>query len=312
MRTVRHDNTHWYVRAQGKGSIPIVIDTAWGGFSAEWWGIQERLANVTRVVTYDRAGYGWSGRASFPRTTERIARELRAALVASDINPPYVLVGHSLGGLNMQHFARLFPNEVLGVVFIDPVSAENNRFKAELSPQVYQGSGVDKSGNLRWMELLARLRLLRWLKPLMMKSPPFFYYKQISDEQRATVWRHYQRPDTYPTAADEYAQAFTPENRAALDEKPFPPVPIAVIYHDQAVVIKEIVQYGGLRTDQAAQVEALWEALTRSYLALSPRSRWIIAPDASHMIHLDRPDLVIAAITELVTAIQSMEDNAVR
>lgn len=306
MQTVKQGSGHWYIRVQGEGALTVVIDTRLGGFSAEWWNIQDQVAQYARVVTYDRAGYGWSGRAGLPRTTERIAVELRGALRAAGIEPPFILVGHSQGGLNMQHFARLFPDDVVGAVFVDPTTLDNHRFQTELPSAIYKGSGVDKVGAVRWMGALARLRLLRLLKPMLMKSPPFYYYKTITPEQTEIIWKHHLRPDSYPTVADEYAQAYTPDNARAMLAHDFPPVPLTVIYHDAAVVIKEIVQYGGLSESDAGKVESLWEELTHSYLALSPHSRWQIASGSSHMIHLDRPDLVSAALIEMVTAVKAM------
>lgn len=103
----------------GKGYPAVVIDTGIGGSGAEWHAVRETLVERAMVCTYDRAGYGWSDPGPSPRTTKRIARELRALLVAAGVPPPYVLVGHSFGGFNVRMFAARYPAEVAGLVLVD-------------------------------------------------------------------------------------------------------------------------------------------------------------------------------------------------
>lgn len=302
-RVVCGKNGRWHMQVQGSGDVTVVMESRLGGFAAEWWRVQALLAAQVRVVTYDRAGYGWSDQPTLPRSTEQIAHELREMLMAAGINGPLILVGHSQGALNVQHFARLYPQEVIGCVFLDPISHENGRFAAELPAHIYRSSGIDKSGGIRWMGWLCRLGLLPLFKPLLMQSPPFYYYGDMPSEAVAHIWRHHLRPATYRVVADEYRRAFTAANTAQLLAKPFPPVPVTVMYHSAAVIIAEIVQYGGLPEAEAQQVETLWEALTREYLALSAQHRWVTT-DSSHMIHLDQPVLVAETVLEMVRAVQ--------
>lgn len=103
----------------GRGHPAVVIDAGIGGSGAEWRAVRQALVERTTVCTYDRAGYGWSDPGPSPRTTKRIARELRALLAAADVPPPYVLVGHSFGGFNVRMFAARHPTEVAGLVLVD-------------------------------------------------------------------------------------------------------------------------------------------------------------------------------------------------
>jgi pimeloyl-ACP methyl ester carboxylesterase len=107
------------VRA-GEGSPAVVVDVGIAARSEEWASIRERIAQVTSICTYDRAGYGRSGVGPFPRDAGRAADELHALLEAASIPGPYLLVGHSLGGLHMQIFADRYPDEVAGMVLLDP------------------------------------------------------------------------------------------------------------------------------------------------------------------------------------------------
>ncbi len=107
---------HW----EGEGSPTIVIDVGIAGTSEEWLPLQKRLAEITQVCTYDRAGYGESEPGPLPRDGGRAADELRALLRGAAVPGPYVLVGHSLGALNMQIYAYRYPDDVAGMVLLDP------------------------------------------------------------------------------------------------------------------------------------------------------------------------------------------------
>lgn len=302
-KRVRVGDVEWYIRVQGTGGPVVVIETGLSALSAEWWTIQDELAQTCTVITYDRAGYGWSDASPHPRTSGQIAAELRGLLDALGVPGPYVLVGHSQGGLYVQHFARAYPDQVAGVVLLDPLSAEDNRWKAELPPEVYAGSGVDKSPTLKTGVIAARLGLLRLLERFIKQSPPFYYMRNPAPEVVNAIWQHMQRASLYTTALEEYRLAHDPANTAALYAAgDFPAVPLKVLYHDAKVIIAETMQYGGLSEAQAAQVESFWEALLREMLTLSPHSEWISCEGASHFIHLTRPDIVVAQVKALLEA----------
>lgn len=302
-KLVKVGDKRWYVTVKGTGRPVVVIDHAFGSFSPEWWGIQEQIAEFTTVVSYDRMGYGWSDTPDTSRSSQHIAQELHDLLGALSLPAPYVLVGHSQGGLYVNHFARLFPERISGAVLLDPLSPDDNRFKEELPATVYQGSGVDKSMTMKYGIWFAALGLLPLLKSLLLQSPPFFYFHDVPREHIEIIWRHMQRPDYYRTALDEYQQAHIAANNAALKTAGnFPAIPLKVLYHDPQVIIDEIIKYGGLTSSEAAQVDHLWEEIIRDYLTLSPKSEWIACPKCSHYIHLDRPDIVVEAIRNMVQA----------
>ncbi len=112
-------------RVTGSGRPAVVFDSGGGGATLEDWGpLPGLIARTNRVVLYDRAGIGGSDPGPLPRSAERIARELHALLDGLGVKPPYVLVGHSLGGLHIRFFASLFPDDVGGLVFLDPTTEE--------------------------------------------------------------------------------------------------------------------------------------------------------------------------------------------
>ncbi len=109
-----------HIHCQGTGSPTVVFDSGLGFHSLDWHEIQEEISKITRTCSYDRPGYGWSEEAGQSRTSLDIVWELHELLGKAGEKPPYILVGHAFGGLNMRLFATLFPAEVEGLVLLDP------------------------------------------------------------------------------------------------------------------------------------------------------------------------------------------------
>src|SRR3712207_2549671 len=100
-----------HIDCVGKGGPTVVLDAGSGLFSAQWVRVQRQVSHTTRVCAYDRAGMGWSEMGPDPRDARRITGELHALLTKAGIEEPYVLVGHSFGGMYMQTYAARYPEE---------------------------------------------------------------------------------------------------------------------------------------------------------------------------------------------------------
>ena len=112
------------VRA-GHGSPAVIFDAALGASSISWSFVLPEVARVTEACAYDRAGMGWSDAGPLPRTAGRIERELHELLVRGRVPPPYVLVGHSFGGLVARLFAARHRDDTAGLVLIEPAQPED-------------------------------------------------------------------------------------------------------------------------------------------------------------------------------------------
>ena len=110
---------HLLVRGPESGGPTVVLEAGMGSFSPNWYWVQQELAPTVRSVAYDRAGLGWSRPSRKPRDAQAIAIELHDALRQADIGPPYVLAGHSFGGLPVRAFADLYPELTAGLVLVD-------------------------------------------------------------------------------------------------------------------------------------------------------------------------------------------------
>ena len=108
-----------HIDCVGQGSPTAVLDGGTGEMSANWVLVQREVSHTTRVCAYDRAGMGWSEMGPEPRDAKQISGELHALLEGAGIQGPYVLVGHSFGGLYAQTYAARYPEEVAGVALIE-------------------------------------------------------------------------------------------------------------------------------------------------------------------------------------------------
>lgn len=147
---------HLQSMGEDRGGPTVILDAAAGSFSAEWAWVQPEVARFTQVVAYDRPGQGHSDAPPTPRDAPALINDLRTALRASGIEGPYILVGHSMGGLFMRTFAKLYPQEVAGMVLVDSryLGVDDVVPPNERTP--------DNRAQLAWqLPLLARLGVFR-------------------------------------------------------------------------------------------------------------------------------------------------------
>jgi len=113
------DGREFAIQCEGEGAPTVVMDTGLGASSEAWSEVADGLRETVRVCTFDRAGYGGSDPGPMPRTPAANAEDLNLALAAAGVNRPFVLVGHSLGGVNAQAFWRAYPEALAGLVLLD-------------------------------------------------------------------------------------------------------------------------------------------------------------------------------------------------
>ncbi len=137
---VAGDVSHHQLHIEGSGARTVIRESGLGDTLVIWKDIQPRIAaHCTRTISYTRAGYLGSDPADGPRDSATIVKELREELDRRNIRPPYVLVGHSLGGLYMQYFARNFPAEVTGLLLVDSTHWDQHMVIDTQANQQYLG-----------------------------------------------------------------------------------------------------------------------------------------------------------------------------
>jgi pimeloyl-ACP methyl ester carboxylesterase len=195
-----------HLSCTGSGTPTVVLEPGAGGMSSSLGWIAPAVARDTRVCVYDRAGRGWSEPADTAQDGAQIATDLHTLLQRGQVPGPYVLAGHSFGGLYVLTFAARYPNEVAGMVLVDstaPASAAN--------PGTHSSGGEGSSNGMSRVSALvsaaARLGLGRLYAQVDLGSLP----PRSRDEVRASV----ATPSTLRSTIDEYLQAAASTEQAA-------------------------------------------------------------------------------------------------
>lgn len=268
-----------HVHIRGAGSPTVVIDAGLSGASSDWEKVADGVATFTRVCTYDRAGYGWSDPGPRPRTSQRVVEELRVLLRKAGLEPPYLLLGHSWGGLNLRLYASLHPDEVAGLILVDALNMD-------LDPASAQPGAVPALYTL--LNYTAFLGPQRWVTPGIIREPV--------DDPPAREFRlaMLNRTQSTHTIYDELTgQANWLEVRAARRHLGDLPVTVVTTQLDPARATNGT--WIGGRDWLKAQY-----ALTN----ISHRSRLIVADTTEHDIQFHRPDQIVGAVRDMVTTLR--------
>jgi pimeloyl-ACP methyl ester carboxylesterase len=292
-----------HLNAAGAGRPTVVLDAALGGSSISWALVQPAVARFTRVCSYDRAGFGWSDAGPLPRTVGRIVGELRTLLDRAGEPPPYLLVGHSFGGLVMRVFAARHPDDVVGLVLVDSAHPEDwvdpvpkERVKIDRGVRLCrQGGKAARMGLARlagWLVEAGALSSARALASAVSRGglsredegilAPLW---KLPPEARRPLRRFWTQPKFYDALGSQI-ESICDSSAEVLDAA-------RRGYGDLPLVTISQTDPGEYRLRQQ-------EALAR----LSTRGRHIVASASGHWIPLDEPDLVVAVIRDMCYALE--------
>jgi pimeloyl-ACP methyl ester carboxylesterase len=247
----------------GQGHPTVVLDFGLVGSYLDWYRVQPEVARFTRVCSYDRAGYGWSDARSEPRTADYLAEELHSLLVQAGEKPPYVLVAHSASAFTARVFARQYGKEVAGMVLVDGSHPDEEMpFRRQ------------DQWRLRLLQVTAPLGLPRW-RQWCAGGPD-----DIRELRQATDCRSQFFATYYETWA-----GFAESARQARELPGLGNLPLAVVSRDP--------KKNGPH-DQG------WQKMQEELTTLSSDSTHVIAEGSGHAVMWDRPDVVAAAIREVV------------
>lgn len=281
----------------GCGEATIVLEAGLMSTVLSWSNLQRELAQSYRVVSYDRAGLGWSELGPMPRTADRIVDELHTLLQEAGIAPPYVLVGHSFGGLTMPLFAAKFPEETVGLVLVDPVAP------AEWNPPSEHDRKLTRIGAqvCRRAALLSRIGLIRFVAFLLTTRAARIAAHLVRIISRGA-------PDESGSVSSPWFAAL-PANERAL---------ASVFWVQEKFALTIASQLENLPVS-AAQIAECEDACDKPMVILSARTApehrreehaaavaraplgsHVIAEKSNHWIMQDEPELVIRAIDGVV------------
>ena len=121
-----------HVNCMGQGTPTVILEAGLGSGAVTWQHVQRPISELTRVCSYDRAGYGWSTSGPSPRTSARVTDDLHRLLEKAGVQGPLVLAGHSLGGLFARHYAATYPTEIAGMILVDSTHEDQDKPPAPL------------------------------------------------------------------------------------------------------------------------------------------------------------------------------------
>lgn len=257
-----------HLDCEGSGSPTVVFDSGLGGSSLDWTLVQPEVSSFTRACAYDRAGYAWSDPGSLPRDPDHIVADLEQLLGNGSVAAPYVLVGHSLGGLIVQRFARRNPGRIAGLVLVDATHEDQfRRLEEALVP----------AGQAHARRLV---------------SAPARYepHENLPENVRHLAVAFASRAQSIVVATSELSFLRRTAHPATAPGE-LPDVPLVVISHR-------------LKTPAASpregRLEDAWMQMQLEMAAGSRHSRHVIAATDDHYVHIREPDTVIEAVREVV------------
>jgi pimeloyl-ACP methyl ester carboxylesterase len=286
-----------HINCQGQGNPTVVMESGNGNFSLNWGSVPREVAKFTRVCTYDRAGLGWSDLSPRRRTAHNLVQDLHTLLERSGVEPPYVLVGHSLGGMLIRLYAHEHPDQVVGMVLVDSSHEEQLLRFPEALLRLSRKTDKLMNGVLRLMQLVIATGVLALAPKLFPRQMLIMAAEEDKDTFRGVVSADTKNlltmREEIAAAADHFAamRAVRAAQITTLGD-----LPLIVLSHGKPQPMP------GLPAEVNREFEQTWQQLQDELTAQSSRGKRIVAEQSGHYIQFDQPELVINAIREVIEA----------
>jgi pimeloyl-ACP methyl ester carboxylesterase len=280
----------------GEASPTIVLDHSLGG--VEGYFLIEKLSKLARVCIYDRAGYGWSDRSPYPRTSDQIVKELDSLLIRAGIAPPYILVGDSFGSYNVRLYAHHFPEKVVGIVLTDALH-ETGMLKMSFPLRALKlffisGFVMSTLGSiLGIIRLISIIGLFERLKPEL---------SQFSQDSLNWVKRSFCRPKHWITMSQEMMNLDKSAGQVAI-AKHLGAIPIVSIkassFFKPSFWTLFIPLKGANQLREKMHVEL--SKLSIDFLQVE-------ANKSGHFVWVDQPDIIVDAVRTVLDKINASRE----
>ncbi|UTP40267.1 alpha/beta hydrolase [Phenylobacterium sp. LH3H17] len=281
------DGRRLNLRCTGKGAPTVLLESGFAATSLAWWKVQPKIARTNRVCSYDRAGYGFSDEGPAPRDGAATARDLDHALRRAKIRGPFILVGHSAGGLYVRLLADRRPRDVVGMVLVDTsVEFQEQRFAGAFGPGAGSLAAIRQRA-ARCLEAAER-KALPSDDPALARCTPKPRSGQAADARMAEAVN----PANWRTQVSELDSLWTTTSRAVeAGRASFGDMPLIVLTAGDA--------YDELPEPGRGMVRAFWTGLHQEVAARSSRGVQRPVAKSSHMMMFDQPDAIVAAVAEV-------------
>jgi pimeloyl-ACP methyl ester carboxylesterase len=270
----------------GTGSPTVVILGA--GYSFDWGLVQPEIAGITQICAYDHSGSAWSDEGPKDSCALR-AQEVHTALKNAGIVGPYILVGHSLGGVVARLYAAQYPDEVAGVVFVDHAFAMINR-----KPRSTASTTMTTPPSLPPPSTSAPIGKV----DIKMADDPSFEKLPARDLELHRWWAAHSQSSPSPLADLDKLLDCLSEADAAINDQAHP-------LGDKPLVDVTAGNLPPVPPAMAEKQASKYAELQTKLLSLSTNSKQLTAENSGHFIIIDRPDVVIDAIEQVVRSVRS-------
>lgn len=290
--TINHNKIE--VIQKGKNGTPIIILTGMGCSFDEWYDVSESLSKTNRVIMFHRPGLGESEIRDEVRNTQAVVNEINELITLLGIREPVILIGHSYGGLCAQHFVKEYPKKVAGIVLVDSTSVDL-KVLDELDIPVLNEDSTDEFwiGKCGSYSIMNQKELIEIINPNLTKKQ-----KQLPFDVQQRLINFHINPSLYKAMHSEISN-WKKDADIIKNLGEFPNVPLIVIGRDQEHCIRLGIE-DGLPASELRLFEEKWQELIMKQVNLSANSKLVLAHEASHSIHIDRPDIIIESITRMV------------
>ena len=265
-----------HIHCTGEGSPAVIFESGLGGTSLDWSRVQPEVSEFTRACSYDRAGYGWSEPGPSPRHAVRLAAELDRLLLSAGVPPPYVLVGHSFGGLTIRILAARREQTVAGLVLVDTVHERQfQHLKAA-------GVGTPTAPTGRRFVIIN----------------PGIVPEGLPESVKPLAQRLAEMPKAVRALYGELEWMRTSARQVGSIRR----VP------DAPVIVLSRGPRSGDVSLESIRLDGAWLDLQQHLAGSMNNGALQVVDDSGHHIHLDRPEQVVAAIRALVEAVRGRTD----
>lgn len=262
----------------------VILESGMGCTTFDWLLVYPEIAKFARVITYDRAGYGWSDTSPLSRTSAHIVTELHTMLGKAGVSGPYILVGHSFGGINVRLFAATYPQEVVGIVLVDAV----HECVMDRIPQIF----IHFKNWVYHRLVAACFGIPRIISDYKFYSHPNLDSNKLIDKAHKNTTKYY-----YALFNQLNLIATSCEQLKAAHEF-LADVPLIVITAGKQVIPAQ-GPCGSYTPDEVDAINKTWLELQDDLGNSSSHSKQIIAEHSGHNIPYEQPEIIVEAVREM-------------